>query len=69
MTRFQKAIAQSLLDLALELGHNYQFSPHVMGITIYRSSDCESTDTLYLDRDEQELITKLDKVVQQAYEL
>ena len=69
MTRFQKAIAQTLLDLALELGHHYSFSPHVMGVTIYRTSDCEATDTLYLDKPEEELIRMLDKVVQQAYEL
>lgn len=69
MTRFQKAIAQTLLDLALELGHHYSFSPHVMGVTIYRTSDCTATDTLYLDKEEGDLIRLLDKVIQQAYEL
>jgi len=69
MTRLQKSIAQTLLDLALELGHHYSFSPHVMGVNIYRTSDCHATDTLYLDSPEKDLISKLDKVVQQAYEL
>jgi hypothetical protein len=69
MTRLQKSIAHTLLDLALELGHQYQFSHHVMGVSIYRTSDCKSTDTLYLDLPEVDLIAKLDKVVQQAYEL
>lgn len=69
MTRLQKSIAQTLLDLALELGHHYQFSPHVMGIQIYRTSDCHGTETLYLDLPQDKLIAKLDKVVQQAYEL
>lgn len=69
MNRLQKSIAHTLLDLALELGHQYQFSHHVMGVTIYRTSDCHSTDTLYLDKPDKELIAKLDKVVQQAYEL
>jgi hypothetical protein len=69
MTRLQKSIAHTLLDLALELGHHYQFSPHVMGVTIYRTSDCQATDTLYLDAPEKDLIAKLDRVVQQAYEL
>lgn len=69
MTRFQKAIAQTLLDLALELGHHYSFSPHVMGVQIYRTFDCKSTDSLYLDKDDEELIRQLDKVIQQAYEL
>jgi hypothetical protein len=69
MTRLQKSIAQTLLDLALELGHHYSFSPHVMGVNIYRTSDCNATDTLYLDAPEKDLISKLDKVVQQAYEL
>jgi hypothetical protein len=69
MTRLQKSIAQTLLDLALELGHHYSFSPHVMGVNIYRTSDCHATDTLYLDAPEKDLISKLDKVVQQAYEL
>lgn len=69
MTRLQKSIAHTLLDLSLELGHQYQFSPHVMGIYIYRTSDCHPTDTLYLDLPQDELIHKLDKVVQQAYEL
>jgi hypothetical protein len=69
MTRLQKSIAQTLLDLALELGHHYNFSPHVMGVQIYRTSDCQGTDTLYLDAPENDLIKKLDKVVQQAYEL
>lgn len=69
MTRLQKSIAHTLLDLALELGHHYQFSPHVMGVTIYRTSDAHSTDTLYLDSPQDKLIAKLDKVIQQAYEL
>ena len=69
MNRLQKSIAQTLLDLALELGHHYSFSPHVMGVNIYRTSDCHATDTLYLDAPENELIAKLDKVVQQAYDL
>ncbi len=69
MNRLQKSIAHTLLDLALELGHQYQFSHHVMGVTIYRTSDCHGTDTLYLDKPDNELIAKLDKVVQQAYEL
>lgn len=69
MTRFQKAIAQTLLDLALELGHHYSFSPHVMSVQIYRTSDCKSTDSLYLDKDDEELIRQLDKIIQQAYEL
>lgn len=69
MTRFQKAIAQTLLDLALELGHHYSFSPHVMGVYIYRNSDCTATDSLYLDKPEAELIRMLDKVIQQAYDL
>lgn len=69
MTRLQKSIAQTLLDLALELGHHYSFSPHVMSINIYRTSDCVSTDTLYLDSPEEKLIKNLDKIVQQAYEL
>jgi len=69
MNRLQKSIAHTLLDLALELGHHYSFSPHVMGVQIYRTSDCHGTDTLYLDKPDNELIAKLDKVVQQAYEL
>lgn len=69
MTRLQKSIAHTLLDLALDLGHHYSFSPHVMSVNIYRTSDCLSTDTLYLDYPEEELISKLDKIVQQAYEL
>ena len=69
MNRLQKSVAQTLLDLALELGHHYSFSPHVMGVQIYRTSDCHGTDTLYLDSPQDELISKLDKVVQQAYEL
>jgi hypothetical protein len=69
MTRLQKSIAHTLLDLALELGHQYQFSQHVMGVTIYRTSDCQATDTLYLDLPQDKLIAKLDKVIQQAYEL
>jgi hypothetical protein len=69
MTRLQKSIAHTLLDLALELGHQYQFSHHVMGVSIYRTSDCQATDTLYLDASEKDLIAKLDRVVQQAYEL
>jgi hypothetical protein len=69
MNRLQKSIAHTLLDLALELGHQYQFSHHVMGVHIYRTSDCHGTDTLYLDLPQDELIYKLDKVVQQAYEL
>jgi hypothetical protein len=69
MTRLQKSIAHTLLDLALELGHHYSFSIHTMGVNIYRNSDCKSTDTLYLDAPEEELISKLDKIVSQAYEL
>jgi hypothetical protein len=69
MNRLQKSIAHTLLDLALELGHHYSFSPHVMGVNIYRTSDCHATDTLYLDAPEKDLIAKLDRVVQQAYEL
>ena len=69
MNRLQKSIAHTLLDLALELGHQYQFSQHVMGVHIYRTSDCHGTDTLYLDLPQDELIAKLDKVVQQAYDL
>jgi len=69
MNRLQKSIAHTLLDLALELGHQYQFSHHVMGVTIYRTSDSHGTDTFYLDKPDNELIAKLDKVVQQAYEL
>ena len=69
MNRLQKSIAHTLLDLALELGHHYSFSHHVMGVQIYRTSDCHGTDTLYLDLPQDELIAKLDKVVQQAYEL
>lgn len=69
MTRFQKAITHTLLDLALELGHNFSFAPHVMGVYIYRSPDCKATDTLYLDKDEDDLIRMLDKITQQAYDL
>lgn len=69
MNRLQKSIAHTLLDLAIELGHHYSFSPHVMGVNIYRTSDCHATDTLYLDAPEKDLIAKLDRVVQQAYEL
>lgn len=69
MTRLQKSIAHTLLDLAFELGHHYSFSVHTQGISIFRNSDCVSTDTLYLDSPEEELISKLDKVVSQAYEL
>lgn len=69
MTRLQKSIAHTLLDLAMELGHHYSFSIHTMGISIFRTSDCVSTDTLYLDYPEEELISELNKIVQQAYEL
>lgn len=69
MTRLQKSIAHTLLDLALELGHHYSFSVHTMGVSIFRTSDCVSTETLYLDSPEDELISKLDKIVSQAYEL
>jgi hypothetical protein len=69
MTRLQKSIAHTLLDLALELGHHYAFSVHTQGIHLFRDPDCKSTDALYLDAPEEELISKLDKIVKQAYEL
>lgn len=69
MTRLQKSIAHTLLDLAIELGHHYSFSIHTMGVSIFRDPDCKSTEALYLDAPEDELISELDKIVKQAYEL
>lgn len=69
MKKEQKQIAQSLLELALDLGHHYSYSSHTKGVYLFREPDCKATDTLYLDKEYSEVIKKYDQIIEQAYDL
>lgn len=70
MNRLQKSIAQTLFDLSIELGLCFDFNSQTEGIyitRIYEDGSIKMTSTLYLD--DEDLITKLDKIVAELYEL
>lgn len=70
MNRLQKSIAQTLFSLSLELNISFSFNSRTQGIyftKVLEDGSLSMTSPMYLD--DEDLISALDKVVAEAYEL